>query len=154
MLDCYVKGDAPLVKNQKAILYRGCGGLSIFSKYIVLRGTELFELSNAEDFKNAFSPVDSADEALAFAVALTGFHPKNDKEVPLGYIKMVEKIRTTSIESVEGGYTVRLFGYQCEGCESHPYFFIDLMATTDGEVREISRENVYRNPEEDFVCND
>jgi hypothetical protein len=54
ILDCYVKGDAPLVRNRKAILYRGCGWLSIFSKYIVLRDTELFELANAEDLRMHF----------------------------------------------------------------------------------------------------
>jgi hypothetical protein len=98
--------------------------------------------------------VDSIDEALAFAVALTGFQPKHDSEVPAGYVRMADEIKTTSVESVDGGFMVRLFGYHCEGCEGHPYFFVDLMVTTDGEVREIRREDVYRNPAEDFICQD
>jgi len=91
---------------------------------------------------------------LAFASALSGYFPLYEVAVPSGFVKMADPIVASYSKSSGSNYVVRLFGYHCEGCGAHPYFFVNYEVTTNGDVRELSIENIYRDPKEDNRCQD
>lgn len=136
------------------ILYLGCGMLPVYRKYIVFRNESFKIINNQAEFKKLFAPVESADEALAFAIALTKSEVRSDVQVPEGFVAESKDLTPTYVREVEGGYKVRLFGYNCSGCGPHHYFAMEYLVTKDGDVREISRENLYRDPKEDHLCVD
>ena len=154
LIECDVESKQNLISQNQAMFGRGCGMFSLYGRYIMYNGEQYAVIQNATDFRNIFAPVDSEAEALAFAAAISGYEPKYDGNVPHGYVPMANEIRPTSVEKNDRGYKVRLFGYQCEGCGPHPYYFVDFQVTFKGDVVMLSRENVYRDPTKDDLCQD
>jgi hypothetical protein len=87
-----------------------------------------------------FAPVETKEEALSFAVALTGSFPKYDASVPEGYFPVAPPIISTYMEETNGGFKIHLFDYDICGCGSHPYYAVDYYVTRAGNVTELSRQ--------------
>jgi hypothetical protein len=128
--------------SQKGIVREGCM-MPLFRKYIIMQDDEFKLIESIEDFRSIFAPVETKDEALAFAVALTSSLPRYDTSVPEGYYQVSSSIRPTYAKETEGGYLVHLFESELCGCGSHPYYAIDYLVTRDGKVTELSREEVF-----------
>ena len=114
-----------------------------YKKYIVLVDGEFRSISTADEFKSYFAPVETPLEALSFAVALTDSVPRYDTSPPDGYFQVASTIEPTSVKKVEGGFEVRLFNMEVCGCGTHPYYAVDYLVTTSGDVTELSRQKVY-----------
>ncbi|MDD2755918.1 MAG: hypothetical protein PHS80_10370 [Methanothrix sp.] len=128
--------------SQEGILREGCM-MPLFRKYIVMQGDEFKLIESIEDFRSIFAPVETKEEALAFAVALTSSLPRYDTSVPENYFPVSSPITPTYAKETEGGYLVHLFDKEICGCGSHPYYAIDYLVTRDGNVTELSREEVF-----------
>ncbi|HPS92155.1 MAG TPA: hypothetical protein PKV33_08365, partial [Methanothrix sp.] len=98
---------------------------------------------SAEDFKSEFAPVETKEEALAFALALTSSLPRYDTSVPEGYFSVSSAMTPTYANETEKGYIVHLFDSQLCGCGTHPYYAVDYLVSKDGNVTEIARQEVY-----------
>ena len=128
--------------SQEGIVREGCM-MPLFRRYIAKQGEEFKLISSKEEFLSIFAPVETKEEALAFAVALTSSLPRYDTSVPEGYFSVTSLIRPTHAEVSEEGFKVHLFDSVLCGCGSHPYYAIEYLVTKDGNVTELSREKVY-----------
>ena len=128
--------------SEEGIVREGCM-MPLFRRYIAEKGEELMLISSREEFLSIFAPVETKEEALAFAVALTSSLPRYDTSVPEGYFRVASSIRPTYEKETEEGYLVHLFDSELCGCGSHPYYAIDYLVTKTGNVTELSREKVY-----------
>jgi hypothetical protein len=122
-------------------------------RYLLSTGGGGFELiDTAAEFIDRFTPVTSPAEALGFAVALTTANPEYSIDVNEGRDFLVDKIDTTNVRRVRGGYRVRLFDMELCGCGLHPTSAVDYFVANSGRIRVTEREQVYRFT--GFVCID
>ena len=128
--------------SQEGIVREGCM-MPLFRRFIVKQGEEFELISSKEEFQSIFAPVETKEEAMAFAVALTSSLPRYDTSVPEGYFPVTSSLRPTYAEETERGFNVHLFDSEMCGCGSHPYYAIEYLVTKDGNVTELSREKVY-----------
>jgi hypothetical protein len=128
--------------SQEGILREGCM-MPLFRKYIIKQGDEFKLIESIDDFRSVFEPIETKEEALAFAVALTSSLPRYDTSVPEGYFTVSSSITPTYAKETEGGYLVHLFDKEICGCGSHPYYAIDYLVTKSGNVTELSREEIF-----------
>lgn len=135
------------------IVHEGCLQ-PLFRKYIVIENGEYKLIGNKEEFVRFFAPVESPEEALAFAVALTNSYAIYNLTIPESYNVFVSSIKTTYVEKTDAGFKVHLFFSQFCGCGNHPYYSVDYLVNTSGEVKEISSERIYENPELTGLCID
>ena len=135
----------------QGILREGCM-MPLLRKYIIRQGEEIKLIESAEDFRSEFAPVETKEEALAFAIALTSSLSRYDTSVPEDYFSVSSTITPTYANETEEGYIVHLFDSQLCGCGTHPYYAIDYMVSIDGNVTEISREEVFNSTRQ--ICFD
>jgi len=154
MLECFFEAENISNNESEYVQYKGCGMLPLYSKYLVYYQGEIQELRNKTDVKKFFSPIETPQEALALVSALTGYIPKYEVIIPSGFVKMINQIVPSYTKSNGQNYEVRLFSYKCEGCGNHPYFFVNYEVTRSGDLSELSREDIYRDPKEDNRCQD
>jgi len=125
-----------------------------FRKYIIIEDGEYKLIGSKEEFVRFFAPVESPEEALGFAVALTGAYTDYNMTIPEGYKVFASEIKTTYVEESDGGFRVHLFDMQSCGCGNHPYYAVDYIVTRTGDVNETSSERIYENPQFAGLCVD
>lgn len=154
ILECLFAPETLPPDSKEYVLHKGCGMLPLYNRYLVYHKEQIHELKNKSDVKRFFYPIDSPEEALAIAALLTESFPLYRVDIPPGYIKMTDKIVPSYAKKTGANFLVRLFDYQCGGCGNHPYFFVNYEVTAEGDLNELSREDVYRDPKEDNRCQD
>lgn len=135
------------------IVREGCL-LPLYRKYIVFSDGEYKLIGSKREFVDFFAPVESPEEALAFALALTRAYPDYDPIVPGNYKVFVPEVRSTYVEKKGEDYRVHLFDMEVCGCGSHPYYSVDYIVTKSGDVTELSRERIYEDPSLFGLCID
>ncbi|MDD4652484.1 MAG: hypothetical protein PHQ34_09665 [Methanothrix sp.] len=135
----------------QGILREGCM-MPLFRKYIVKQGEDFKLIESAADFKSEFAPVETKEEALAFAVALTSSMSRYDTSAPEGYFSVSSKITPTYSNETENGFIVHLFDSELCGCGTHPYYAVDYLVSRDGNVTEIARQEVFNSTR--MICFD
>jgi hypothetical protein len=122
---------------------------------IVVYGDGAFHLiSTEEELREMFAPIESADEALSYALAgMAG--PFLEDGPPSAYYGLkldpglkylVDVIEDTHVDSTAGGYVVHLYHYQQWGCDHPTFYAIDVLVTSEGKVTPVRKEVVYENP--------
>lgn len=141
--------------TDEGIILKGCvAPILNLNKYIVLINGEFKLINNKEEFKQFFAPVETPEEALSFVVALTNSYPMYDIKIPPRYVVFKSKIEATYVKEISEGFKVHLFDYQLCGCGPHLYYAVDYLVTNTGEIQEISRQKIYKDPMEDGLCVD
>ncbi|MGE3725313.1 MAG: hypothetical protein AB7I41_07175 [Candidatus Sericytochromatia bacterium] len=144
------------------------GGLSRGCRVLLLeKDGQTTLLDTPAKFKQAFAPVDSAEEALSFATTLTGAFPlyEFDKRSPgrsaQGSINLMPEFRyfsssfvPTTVNKAGNDYLVMAFKYQQFGCGPHPYYAVTYRVTPAGEVSEVSSTKLVEDPNFDGLCAD
>jgi hypothetical protein len=147
--ECLYLGDDS--GPSQGIIREGCM-MPLFRKYIVMQGEDFKLIESAEDFKSAFAPVETKEEALAFAIALTSSLPRYDTSLPEGYSPVSSTVAPTYANETEKGYIVHLFDSELCGCGTHPYYAVDYLVSRDGNVTEIARQEVFNSTR--MICFD
>ena len=142
LVECLVRSEDYNFNSSEGIIREGCM-MPMYRRFIAMQDGEYKLISTKEEFQSLFAPVETKEEALSFAVALTSSLPKYDASVPEGYFPVASLIEPTYMEETDEGFEVRLFDYEVCGCGSHPYYAIDYSVTKDGNVTELSRQKVY-----------
>lgn len=122
--------------------------------YIVEQGNNLVILHNLAEFQQVYAPVESSDEALSYAAAITGHYPVYQFELTRGWRYFVNQIETTHVQADDGSYQVRLFDYQFCGCGPHTTYAFDVTVSSDGRITEAQPIQLFENPAEDDLCVD
>jgi hypothetical protein len=126
----------------------------IYVGYIILQDGKPKLIETPAGFREIFAPVESAEEALAFAAAITGYYPQYGFEADSSFRYHVVRIEDTHVLEVEGGWLVNLRRYQLCGCGPHTVSEVVVKVTTDGQVEEVSRQPLYEDPKDDGKCVD
>jgi len=153
IVECNVLVENWTGDTDVGIMHLGCL-YPLFKKYIIIENGEYKLIGSKEEFIQFFAPVESPEEALGFAVALTGSYPVYNMTIPENYKVFVPEIKTTYVEESGGEFNVHLFNMQICGCGNHPYYSIDYIVTRAGESKVISSERIYENPQFFDMCID
>jgi hypothetical protein len=130
------------------------GPLPDLLRYVIVVDGDFKLIKNEDEFRSVFAPVDSADEALSYVLAVRELYASYGLKFNWKYRYEVDLLEDTRVEAIEGGYLVHVFDYDFFGCGPHYYFAVDVKVTPAGRVEEVSRTRIYRNPAEDEVCVD
>lgn len=131
------------------------GGLSrSYIRYVISRGGELTLIKTEEEFRSIFAPIDTAEEALSYVLAVRKLSAYYGLEYNPAYEYATSTLEDTYVASDSEGYRLHLFAYQLFGCGPHWTSVVDVHLSSDGIITEISREQVFRDPEEDNLCVD
>lgn len=139
--------------SDSGILHKGCM-LPLFNKYIVMKDGETTVIKSKEEFIDFFAPVETKNEALGFATALTDSGPKYNLSLPESYEIFSENLRPTFVKEREEGFKVHLYDYQFCGCGPHPYYSVNYSVSKGGEVKKLSSKKAFKNPSMDGMCVD
>jgi len=130
------------------------GGMDAWSVgYVVFREGAFTLLTTEEAFRALFAPIESADEALSYVLAVTGLDASYDL-AGLRYTYFVDTIEDTHVERVQDGYLVYLFHQGHFGCGEHPTSSVVLHVTAQGQIEQVRTEKLFKDPFRDGWCMD
>jgi len=102
-----------------------------------------------------FGPVDSPEEALAFAIATTLFMPMYVTRESLADARFyAPRIEATFVADEGSAYRVHLFGYSACGCGPHAYSAVDVIVAKNGSVTSGPAQTAFAYARDDHVCID
>jgi hypothetical protein len=125
----------------------------VVRRYLVSMRGKLTLVKSAAELAALFAPVESPEEALGFAVALSRAAPQYTVEIRPGW-RAAPRIETSYSEPAAGGFKVHLFEYQLCGCGPHPYNAVDFLVGKDGSVSVAATQEAYADPRKDHLCID
>lgn len=131
----------------------GCMLLT-YVRYVVFRDTQLALIETEDEFRDLFAPIETADEALSYVLAVTGLYAYYGLELDSEYVYFVDVIEDAHVDPVADGYVVHLFQEEVCGCGPHPTSAVDFHVTPQGYVRQIRLEAMYNDPAKDKMCID
>lgn len=131
------------------------GGLDpLYYRYVIYKDGQFVLLKTQDEFKETFAPVESREEALSYALALTDLEAMYRLEYDSSLEYFVTELEDTHVQEIEGGYEVHLYEYYELGCGPHPTALVIVRVGAEGSLEEISRTQVYKNPADDELCID
>ena len=96
------------------------------------------------EFKRIFAPVESTDEAISYAMAMTSLQARFDIDPNAKLDYLVDVIEETHAEETPDGYLVYLFDWSHKmGCDIHLFYAVQVLVTRDGDVHEVKRQEIY-----------
>ncbi len=148
IMECiHEKGDPP---NQE--YFKQLSGLDTrYRSYALYEDGTYRLLIKKTEFKEVFAPVESAEEAISYAMAMTSLAARFDLDPDANVDYLVDVIEETHAEEAPGGYLVYLFDWSHKmGCDIHPFYAVKVLVTLEGDVHEVDRQEIYRS----YACFD
>jgi hypothetical protein len=132
-------------ENPNPEYFREPVGLDRRYRAIAIFQDGAFKLIKKEDFKDIFSPIESADEAISYAMAVTSLGARFDIDPNANVKYLVDEIAETHAEETSDGYLVYLFTSDGEmGCSIHSFYDVKVLVTKDGDILEKERREIYK----------
>jgi hypothetical protein len=145
--------DNPNALDEPRVFNEGCL-LPIYVRYVISRDGQFALINTSDELKEVYAPIESADEALSYALAATGLEAKYGLQREPGYRYFQDTLEDTFVAEQNGGFEVLLYHYQVCGCGPHTTSVVRLQVTREGAIQEISNNPVYEDPAEDGLCVD
>lgn len=115
-----------------------------YRSYVVIQDGTYRLIINRSEFKQIFAPVESSDEALSYAMAMTSLGARFDIDPAAKVEYLADRIEETHVEETPDGYLVTLFDWSHKmGCDTHPFYSVKVLVTPQGDVREVERQEIY-----------
>jgi len=131
------------------------GGLSgKYIRYVIFRNDEFFLLKSETEFRDVYAPIESPDEALSYVLAVTNLSAAYGIVVYPEYKYDVDTIEDTFVTATSDGYDLLLYSDSPYGCGPHWTSAVTVHVSGEGVIQELSRTNVFRDPNLDDVCFD
>ena len=111
-------------------------------------------ISNLEDLKYNFAPLTNKDQALAYAMAATGFSPRFDLTDLAGFRMFTDPPQITNVQPTFDGYELFLYSLQKCGCGPHTNYMHKVKVTQSGVVEILETTPSFENPADDSLCVD
>jgi hypothetical protein len=141
------------IDNGQFLYYTG--GLSgDYIRYIIHQNGELVLLKTQEDFQKIFAPIESADEALSYVLAVRNLTAYYGLKYEAAYEYEVDTVEDTHVTPEAGGYLVHLFYDQVFGCGPHWTSQVDIRVSVEGNLEEAASQPIFRDPNMDELCVD
>ena len=112
-------------------------------------------ISSLEELRDWYAPVESADEALSYALVATGYEAKyapEDYRLGVGevcdpgpehYRYYTDVLEDTHVAEVVNGYHVNLFHSENVGCGPFPVSSVTIEVTFDGAISEFPKIKLF-----------
>lgn len=140
-------------QNQKGLWDSGCK-TPWKQRLLVYTSGDYLLVSDQEDLKYNFSPLTSTDQALAYAMAATGFSPRFDLADLKGYRIFADPLPITNVQLTSDGYELILYSLQFCGCGPHTTYLQKVEVTLSGDVKILESKPAFENPADDSLCID
>lgn len=125
-----------------------------YISYLIQDGADVILIDSVPGMARIFAPIESAEEALSYGLAVTGYHALYDLEGHPDYKILTQPLEESHVEETSDGYIVHLFDTDMCGCGPHITPAVDILVRPDGTVTEVARYDAFRDPELDQVCFD
>jgi hypothetical protein len=116
-----------------------------FIGHVVYKDGAFALVSTETEFRELFAPVNTAGEALSYAVAITNLHADYENENPL-FNHLSVDVKNTQVLETSAGYEINLFTSvtpRC-GCGLHTTDMVKLLVTRDGEIQRLQSIPAYQ----------
>ena len=123
-------------------------------RYIAHIEGELILLDSIESMAAVYAPIESAEEALSFALATTGYSAVYDLESTPNLKLLVNPLEETYVAETPDGYTVHLFDTFLCGCGPHTIRSVEVQVSRKGVVTQSQPVDAFRDPAIDDLCID
>lgn len=141
--------------EREGYFYGGGCMLPTYARYIVAHDGTFTLLKTSDDLREHFGPAISYDEALSYALAVTGHDATYGLKAEPGYRYLTDTLEDTYVlDTEEDAYIVNLYHYQFCGCGPHTTSAVNVVVSYDGSVTELNSTAAYENPSEDGLCVD
>jgi hypothetical protein len=131
------------------------GGLfGSYVRYIIHRDSEFVLLKTEADFRSVFAPIESAEEALSYVLALRNLMAYYGLQYVPGHEYEVDTIEDTYVTPQADGYLVHVFHDQAFGCGPHWTSEVDVLVSVEGNLSETVSQPLFRDPNMDELCVD
>lgn len=155
--DYPVMGCSPVNREplNKWRFYRAGCMTSFYTSHVIFKNGEYRLITEESELKSTFAPIESADEALGYAIIATNLvaNYRKDDDDELRHVKFfVNKYEDTHVDETSKGYVVHLFSMptpQCY-CQIHTTYLVDILVTKDGKVQQLNATQAYS----DYSCID
>jgi hypothetical protein len=144
---------ATCLTQERGLYSSGCM-MPLYTRYVTYRGNQFELLASLDDFKALFAPIDSAPEALSYALAATGLDAVYDIRVPPGHRALVETLEDTHVVEVKDGYQINLYESGHCGCGPNALRVTNVLVTTAGDVTTLNETRVTEDASGNVVCVD
>jgi hypothetical protein len=142
VMECIHEGEEP----PDPAYFRQLDGLDPrYRSFVIYQDGAYRLIIKKSEFKAIFAPIESTQEALSYAMAMTGLKARFDFNPNEALNYQVEVIEETHAEETAEGYLVSLFDWSHRmGCDIHPFYAVTILVTRGGEVIEKQRQEIYR----------
>jgi hypothetical protein len=124
--------------------------LPLYQSTVVSVEGEFRLVNDPADFQELFAPIESANEALAFAVLVSGLNARYGMDSwEIGedspYNFRVDRLEDTHVIETDEGFLVSLFSdaEPACGCGTHTIYQRDMLVRADGQVEIVNTTPVY-----------
>lgn len=140
VVTCENYGLEPLGSNYKEA---GCY-LSGHTESLLTFRDDAYQFIGTGEIQAMSVPIDSAEEALSYALAATDYYALYDIEIDAWYFYLVDEIEETFVQETRDGYLVHLFSdlNPC-GCDVHYTDAVDILVSSDGGIKQIESRHFY-----------
>jgi len=145
VMGCYYLGPDPPPSDK----FTAMGGLSTWDhSYLLYREGE-YQLVRKAELLPIFVPVESANEALSYALLGTSLQAEYEFEgnwADLSLVRyLVDRVEATHVREEADAFIVHLFTapYPFFGCDTHTVSAVDVRVTRDGHIQQLNKTPVY-----------
>jgi hypothetical protein len=155
IIECNYLPDIAQEDNQTedGVFNNGCSR-PMLVRYIVYSDGNYQLIRNLVDLSQYFAPIESPEEALAYAIAATGYQSLYNFTPPPEYRFLLDNIEETTINNTNDGYIVALYHHQFCGCGPHITFLTKVRVNFDGTINLLDPVPAFEDPAEDGLCVD
>jgi len=136
-----------------AVFEKGCMG-TYYVRYLVEVDGQLRLIDSAAGMQQLYAPIESEDEALSYAVAVTGLTALNDLDLHPEY-KRYTKPLVESHATYDGKqFDVQLYDTYICGCGPHIISSVTVTVQPDGSFSLSEPLGAFSDPQTDGLCID
>jgi hypothetical protein len=150
---CIIEPEPDVQLKADEYLYnQGCRD-GYFVRYVMFKDGAFQLIQNADQLKEAYAPIQTADQALSYALAATGLQAMYGlKDDNLRYLQ--PQIEDTTVVPSQDSYTINLYSYALCGCGPHATSLVMVTVSANGDLTLGDPQPAWEDPEKDNLCVD
>ena len=154
LISCIIIQTPQVVEKieREGYLTQHQGKPSYYRRYVIWKDEKFQLVKNIDELQKLFAPIDSAEEALSYALMATPFQAQYNQTVNPQYRYYVSLIEDTHVVSTDKDYQILLYTKRQVGCGSHPTSTILVTVSRNGLISYPSQQLAYGDPAEDNLC--
>jgi hypothetical protein len=138
---------------QPSVYTQGCMG-TYYVRYLIEVDGKIRLIDSAEGLKELYAPIENEDEALSYAVAVSGLTPLNDLNAHPFYKRYTRPLIESHSTFDGKQFTVNLYNDYLCGCGPHIVSMVTVTVQQDGTFTLSEPVGAFSDPKTDSMCID